>query len=351
MRLTSLIQYLFILLFSFSLPLFAAQFANPYQGNIVVTGQSEAELKELALKQVLVKVSGNVEIATRDESKLLLEKTGHLLSQYGYQTSLNTRYFMAVFDEQKVNQALKDMQQPVWGDTRPDTLMWLIMVDKDGRRFISDNMQSRGIDSEIESTFQNLQRSRGIRLIFPLMDLDDNLAVSVSDVQGRFYRPIAAASERYGLNHFTVANLKQSNTGMWSLSWQLITSDNVSKQTTVLATNKTKGEKLTLISAMVSQIADYYAQKYAILENEGESFSQTIFVQGIDSLSKLTQLNKELSNLRAIAAFTVTKVQGSRVTVNIKINGGVTSFKNGLFAQPHLQQDLSQGEEFHFNWH
>lgn len=350
MRSISPARNLFILLFLFTSLVSAGQFDNPYQGNIAVVDQSENELKALALKQVLVKVSGNPNIVKLNESQRLLRKTESLLSQYGYQTLLNTRYFTAVYDKHKINRALKEMQQPVWGDTRPTTLVWLINDSNGKRQLVSDNMISRRVDSEISSAFQEQQHNRGISLQFPLMDLEDNLALSISDVSGRFYSPITAASKRYGVEHFVIANLKQSSAQRWSLSWELVKSNSFGKRSRVLISDKVRGERSVLVSRMVSKIADYYARQYAISENQGEKFSQIIHVHGINSLAQLTQLNKVLANLLAVASFEITSVQGSQVTVDIKINGGLTSFRNGLFAQPNLQPDYSQDEKFHFNW-
>lgn len=350
MRSLSLARNLFILLLLLSPFASASQFDDPYQGNIAVVDQSEDELKVLALKQVLVKVSGNAEIAQFNDSKLLLQKTESLLSQYGYQTLLNARYFVAVFDKRKVNQALKEMQQPVWGETRPITQVWLIDDSNNERHILSDNMISLATAPEISSAFLNQQLHRGIRLQFPLMDLEDSLALSTSDILGRFYDPIAKASKRYGVEHFVVASMKQISAENWSLSWELVKSDPVTHRNKVLASDKASGQKSSLVSNMVSAIADYYASQYAILENQGEKFSQTIYVRGINSLAELAQLNNTLSSMLAIASYAVTSVDGSQVTVNIKINGGLSSFKNGLFAQPHLQPDLSQDEAFHFYW-
>jgi hypothetical protein len=341
---------LFILFLLFTPLLYASQFANPYQGNIVVAEQNEDMLKELALKQVLVKVSGNAQIAEFNESKLLLENPDSLLSQYGYQTLLNRRYFTAVFDKQQINQALIDMQQPVWGETRPTTLVWLINDSGNVRQLVSDHMVSQDNDKEIASLFLQQQHNRGISLQFPLMDLEDRLALSISDVSGRFYKPITRASMRYGVEHLVVADLQQLSADKYSLSWQLVKSESSGRQSKVLVSDRLRGEKATLITAMVNKIADYYASQYAILENQGEKFSQTIYVDGINSLAQLTQLSSVLESLVAIASFEIVSVKDSLVAVEIKINGGLNSFKNGLFAQPNLQPDLSQSETFHFNW-
>lgn len=350
MRFISLARNLFILSL-LSVPLlYAGQFDNPYQGNIVAGDKSEHELKVLALQQVLVKVSGNPKIVELNGSKRLLTQTQQLLSQYGYQSALGKRYFTAVFDKRKINQAVQEMQQPVWGDTRPATLIWLISQNDGDRQLVSDNMIIGNADPAISSAVQAQQHHRGISLQFPLMDLEDNLALSLSDVSGRFYGPISAASKRYGVEHFVVANLQQNSAEKWSLAWQLVQSNAVSQRSRVLTTDNLSGEKSSLVSSMVSKIADYYARQYAIKENQGAKFSQVIHIHGIHSLAQLTQLNKALANLFAVASFQVTAVQDSQVTVNININGGLTSFENGLSAQPNLQPDFSYDEKFHFNW-
>ncbi|HEY5716304.1 MAG TPA: DUF2066 domain-containing protein, partial [Psychromonas sp.] len=173
---------LFISFISFTSCVLANQFENLYQGNIIVDKQNDQQLKELALQQVLIKVSGNAQINALDESKELLKKTQSLLSQFGYRNFADRRYFVAVFDQGKINQALREMQQPIWGETRPQTLVWLIVDSDNQRNLVSDNMINSGQDDLLSSALKKEQLQRGISLRFPLMDLDDNLAVSLADV-------------------------------------------------------------------------------------------------------------------------------------------------------------------------
>lgn len=345
MKLILFLRSLCILLLSFSCLISASQLDNPYQGKILVKKQDENKLKQLALNQVLIKVSGNKDIDKQPETKALFSKLNTLLSQYGYENIQGMRYYTAVFDKHKINQALHDMQQPVWGDTRPTTLMWLISDTDNGRQLVSDNMVVSNVDNNLSSAIAREQANRGITLQFPLMDLDDNLAVTVSDVSGQFYEQIVAATERYSVNHFVVAQLQNNY-----LTWQLVTYNNQNKRTEVLLSQDVSGNKQTTITSMIDQIADYYAGQYAISSNQGEKLSQTIYVSGISSLAQLTQLNVLLANLLSVESYSVSDVDASMVTVNIKVNGGLDSFKNGLYAQPNLQADSSQSREFHFNW-
>tara|TARA_R110001583_G_scaffold19176_1_gene75382 strand:- start:18470 stop:19567 length:1098 start_codon:yes stop_codon:yes gene_type:complete len=330
---TFLKPILLIAIFSFSSLLVANQFDNPYQGNVMVSSSSESELKDKALIQVLIKVSGNNDIASLAETKLLLKKTQHLVSQYGYQTEQGNKYFSALFDQAKINQSLRDMQQPVWGDTRPTTLIWLINTNQ----LVSEQDIKLDDDASLSLSLKQTQQMRGIQVQFPLMDLDDNLAVSVSDVRGRFYDHVANATLRYARGHFVVAELKDLGSEKWKLSWQLVQADSNSKQHRILKSDQFIDSKSNVAIKMVNALADYYAGQYAILENKNEKFTQTIYINGINSLDKLAKLSRILDNLLAISSFSISSALGEQVSVDVKIKGSVESFKNTLLAQPNLQ--------------
>ncbi|WP_232784860.1 DUF2066 domain-containing protein [Psychromonas sp. MB-3u-54] len=341
---------LFISFISFTSCVLANQFENLYQGNIIVEKQGEQQLKELALQQVLIKVSGNSQVNRLDESQQLLKKTQNLLSQFGYRNIENNRYFMAVFDPSKINQALKEMGQPVWGETRPRTLVWLIVESEGERKLISDTMINGDQDDVLSLVLKSTEQERGINLRFPLMDLDDNLAVSLSDVSGRFFDQIALASERYDASLFSVANLKQKDEKTWDLEWVLVYNSPQSMKNKVVLSEQLRGEKSVVLSDMTNKIADYYADQYAILATDADKFSQSIYISGISSLQQHEKLNQVLSGILAIASYEVVSVDAMQVKVNVKVNGGINSFENALNVQTNLQLDASQSEKFHFNW-
>lgn len=328
---------LLITLFSFTAAVVASQFSNPYQGNVIVGSLDEAKLKTLALKQVLIKVSGNSDIGAINETKLLLRKSQTMLSQYGYRNIKGTEYFSAVFDQRKINQALQEMQQPVWGDTRPTTLIWLIHHNA----LVSEQTIIQNNDVSLSDALQKTQVNRGIGVQFPLMDLDDNLALSVSDVRGRFYDSLANASARYSRKQFVVAELIPLSSGKWRLKWQLVRADKSSKQQNVLINENFIAEKSTAIQKMVNTLADYYAGQYAIFKNKGEKLTQTLHIKGVDTLAELAKLNTLFTNLYAIDSYYISTVEGDNMRIEVKINGGLASFKNALIAQSNLQLDSS----------
>ena len=328
---------LLILMFTFSAIVNALQSDSPYQGDVVVGSSTEAQLKEDALKQVLVKVSGNSDITKSNETKQLLKRIQQMLSQYGYRSVDGDEYYSALFDRNKINQALKEMQQPIWGDTRPTTLVWLI----NNNELVSDNF-IKDTTNPISLGIKQAELARGIRVQFPLMDLDDNLALSVSDVKGRFYDQVANASSRYERTHFVVAELQNISSERWKLRWQLLQINGSAQQSKILQSDEYVASKSSVTKQMVNGLADYYAGQYAVLSTDDGKFTQLFHVDGINSLTELSQLNNVLKNMLVISSYHVVVADGSMVSIEAKLKGSVNSFKNNLIAQPHLRLNTNK---------
>lgn len=327
---------------------------SPYQGNVLVGSADEAQLKKRALEQVLIKVSGNGQIAKLPEAKQLLNNTQQLISQYGENDVHGVSYFSAVFDKNKINNALKEMQQPVWGSTRPTTLVWLVNNDE----IVSDNYIKQAYDGDITQALELQQLQRGINVQFPLMDLEDNIALSPSDIKGRFYEQLSDASTRYQRAHFVAADLQQLSAGRWKLSWQLLQLN--ASRSEVLLSDQFVDSKAAVTSKLIDALANYYASQYATLENQGDKFTQRVQVKGIISLRHLAQLHKIMTNMLAISSYNIVAAQSDTVTLEVKLKGGINSFKNSLSVEPHLQPQYNvingvdstshTGDVLYFNW-
>lgn len=320
---------------------------NPYKGYVLEEGSDESQLRKLALKQVLIKVSGNSNITELDESKALAKQIPSMLAQYGYQNIGNARFYYALFDKRKINRALINMQQPVWGETRPSPLIWLV---NEQRKITSENMVNSSQDTALSWGFKKSELKRGIKAQFPLIDLDDSLAISVSDINGRFYQTAAKASKRYGAEYFVLANVNKKANGKWQLKWELIQHQAHSKKNQVLIKQTNSGSKSFVMAIMLNDIADYYAQQFAIVENNGEKLTQVITVNNIDSLASLTAFNQVLNNLNAVNSFKILKMHEQQVEVMLTLKGGLVSLENALNAQAHLRRDTAAASNFYYNW-
>lgn len=344
MKVNVLARFITVLSLLFSMHSMALPQLDPYRGVVVVDDEhSEELLREKALQQVLVKVSGNTDIVRLEESKALNEHIPSMLAQFGYQEEGSTRYYYALFDKRKINNALIAMQQPVWGATRPNTLIWLV---NEKRRITSEHDIKSSQDSALSWGLKKAEMQRGIAVQFPLADLDDSIAINASDITGRFYDSASKASQRYDTDYYVLAKLKPLASGKWRLNWQLVHVASNSKVKPVVAQNSNNGSKSYVMSAMVSELADYYAKQFAIVENNGEKLTQSIQVDGINSLENLTQLNRLLASLNAIESFEVTRIDAEQINLLVTLKGSLASLNNALNAQTKLVQSSA----FHYQW-
>ena len=349
MKINVLVRFFIVLNILFSMQSIASPKVNPYKGVVLAEEltESESQLQKNALKQVLIKVSGNVDIVNLDEAKLLENTIPSMLAQFGYQNIDNARFYYALFDKRKINQALTDMQQPVWGDTRPIPLVWLV---NEQREIVSEQMLNSSSDVAISWGFKKSELKRGVNAQFPMLDLDDSLIISASDVSGRFYQTVYDASIRYGAEYFVVANLMPTQEGKWQLKWELVHHNSQSKQNEVVVKKTNSGSKSYVMAIMMNEIADYYAQQFAILENNGKKLTQVLTVSGVKTLMHFTRLNNMLSSLNAIDSLETLTIREQQVEVLVTLKGGLMSLENALSVQPSLQRDLSTGLPYQYNW-
>ncbi|WP_298940232.1 DUF2066 domain-containing protein [uncultured Psychromonas sp.] len=342
-----LVRFFAVISLFFSLHSIALPQISPYQGLVPAEDSNETKLREAALEQVLIKVSGNVDIVNLDGSKTLAKSIPDMLAQFGYQDIDDKRFYSALFEKGAINNALIAMQQPIWGETRPSPLIWLVNED---RQLASENMIDSSQDGAISWGLNKSQIERGITGKFPLVDLDDLLTVSVADVSGRFYQTVAEASKRYDAEYFVLANLTSINAQQWQLKWELVKYNAQSKKNQVLIKQISNGDKAGVMSTMLGEIADYYAKQFAILENNGKRSAQLLHINNINSLEKLMSINDILNNLNSVESFEVVSLDDKRLEVLVTLKGSLASLENALNAQPKLQKDLISTAPFYYNW-
>ena len=195
-----------------------------FESEVPVSSQQPAERSaamQQALADVLVRVTGQRELPQQAAGRALLDNAGSYLQQYRYFTvpgSAPPRLMMrARFDGEAVRQALRQQGVAFWGDAeRPDTLVWLAVEDR-GRRYIVAEKDGTPAGQQLEQA----SRQRGIPLLFPLMDLEDQSKVRFSDIWGGFFDHAREASRRYNPQAILIGRLNRSPTGSWVARWDL----------------------------------------------------------------------------------------------------------------------------------
>ena len=212
------------------LPAAAATFRNLYTLNVAPdsteTDQRSAALKA-AMATLLVRVTGRRDAALDPALQPLVDQASTYLNSYGL---LKSGEVQVGFNASRVASALTALNQPVWGDERPLTLIWVAVDDGNGSRALlgangADNpdLQPAVTDllAMIRAELAKVADERGLPLALPLLDLEDLNAVSFADLWGGFEDRIALASARYRADAVLVGRIRPGPEGV-DVQWLLL---------------------------------------------------------------------------------------------------------------------------------
>ncbi|WP_242634955.1 DUF2066 domain-containing protein [Alteromonas sp. KUL42] len=180
------------------------------EARILVEDQSQRTqqraLKQ-ALRQVFVKMSGSEDVLDNPGVKAALVSPDKLLRAYRFAFENELTYYVAEFDEAKLTTLLQREMLPLWGDRRPETIVWIAQQIDDTSKVILDESQP----SPVKKSLTQTAKSRGVPLSLPLMDLTDSVNITTYDIWGRFIEPLKVASVRYGIDNIIGARIYRND--------------------------------------------------------------------------------------------------------------------------------------------
>lgn len=195
------------LLTSFNLQ--ATQVIETNVAQIPVADQSQRsqdKAVKAAFERVMVKMSGKREVLDNPGVSAAMRTPQAYLRSYRYAYEGATIFYVAEFDKPKLNDLLQRESLPLWGERRPETILWLAIEDETGERSILDESAAH----PLHEVLRNKAKQRGLPLSLPLMDLTDSATISIYDVWGRFIQPLTNASSRYSVDNVIGARLYEN---------------------------------------------------------------------------------------------------------------------------------------------
>lgn len=309
---------------SFSVP--AAQVEGLYEAEIQVFSQKRAERATAMLSglaEVLAKVSGQRDAALLQGVAQAIRSPARFLQQYRYKPmpEEERQALMTVegddpqlivfrFDKQAVDKLLSDNSLPVWGATRPSTLVWLAIEADGERRLLGGDEAEQAVKDLLREA-----RRRGMAVVMPLMDLEDQVKLSFADVWGGFRETIEAASARYRTESILVGRLLRTPEGEWSARWSLLDKDGVRNWH---ADGALMAEVLDAgVAGSIEMLAASYAPKGGV----AQAGLVPITVTAVHNLSDYARVTQYLQSLQLISQVHITQVEGDRIRFQLDAKG------------------------------
>lgn len=283
-------------------PLTATAVTMPhlYAATVPVADESasaRADALQRALGAVMVRVSGDPHVTEFTQAASILEDARSVLQQYSYQSAgKEDLRLRAVFEGAALEAAMLAAGLPVWGQSRPLTMVWLLvdgaLVTRTGSPVLVDAMQAAA-------------SRRGVPLRFPSADAAAGDKITPTDIRNRNVSRLMAVSAGYGSSHALLGEISED-----AATWRLI------EGADVLQRWRDRGNQTaSLAAAGVSHSATVYARRYAAVGTE--TGRVVVAIQGIDGGDGYTRVRDFLRGLTAVNAVIPVLVDGENVVFRI----------------------------------
>jgi len=205
-----------------------------YEAEVPVESQGREERAYVvreALKEVLVRISGQNAASALADDELLVPRPTRLVQQFRYRKFKSDEVIPANpidgakpysqklwlrFTVKTIKKLLRAQGFPVWGKNRPATLVWLVVDDQKQRILVGNSTPN------ISRTYIEQEATKkGLPFRLPLLDLADQSKVQVTDVWGNFEDTILEASQRYQTEAVLVGRIYLSFAKTWNTRWSL----------------------------------------------------------------------------------------------------------------------------------
>jgi hypothetical protein len=312
---------------------FGARVSGLYDAEVKVFSQkrSERSLAMIsALAEVLAKVSGQRDAIEAGNVAKAVKRPARFLQQYRYralsveerQRDLETatsrsdpQMVVFVFDKAAVDKLLRENDLPVWGATRPATLVWLAVEDE-GRRYM---VGSDSVEPLREELLREARR-RGLAVLLPLMDLEDQTALSFASVWAGYRDSIDQASHRYRAEAVLVGRLYRPYGGEWQGQWTLLESG-------FLQSWRGEGVLPTeLLDEGVAGAIDILASRYAPAAGQQQAGFLPVTVTDVRNLDDYARVSRYLKSLQQVSQVHTARVEADRITFELDVRGSPESF-------------------------
>ena len=301
----------------------AEEVTTVYEASVPVENQDQDKRTEAirtAFTQVLTRISGRSDIADQRQFPAIasaIASATRYAQQFRYVKTTPTApaqqsglELWVRFDETAIGQLLRDNHLPVWGMTRPATLLWLV-VDNRGQR------ELLGADSRNDTytTLADRAKLRGVPLRLPLLDLTDRNALHVSDVWGNFESAILQASQRYQTQAVLVGRVFQSSGNSWTGRWTLYVEGSREDWTV------TANSLADVLNPGIDKTAEILAVHYAAIVQE-DTRSVVVEVKAIRGLADYNRVVKYLSSIAQVSSVQTIELSAESAIFRVTIPGG-----------------------------
>lgn len=316
-----------------SLPSSAVTAGDFYAATVPVEDQSERariQASREGLVSVLIRLTGSRTLENDPRIESMLRDVATYMVEYSYVTLPATGGsdpgglgIRVQYDRNGIDQALRSGRLPIWPLNRPPLLLWLVSDDPvTGPQALHDDQ----IIAVLDSAFAR----RGLVPVYPLYDLEDQLALEVEQVRDFDGEAIAAASNRYPVQGWLAVRVYETSSGHWRAAWMM----DVAGQSLL---RQVQAESLeALLGEVVDQAVDSIASRYAYVAGDSAGHIE-LEISGVATYRDYSRLMALLDSQTMVQEIDIRVLEGDRLRLRLAIEGGRDRLLDSLSREAALQ--------------
>ena len=262
-RFAVLFWWILVLPMSLSMSARAANVDWLYDVDVPVADQSvgvRATASKQALLIVLKRLSGLSTVPQNAAVTLALESPQRYYVEYRYReeagptpTATKVLLLSLRFAQPAMQRLIVDANLPLWSSNRPTTVAWIVVTEGADRTVLGASDTHPLLDA-----LRTRSRERGLPLVVPLMDLDEQVEVTDAVVWGALSGVLETASARYAPEQILVGRISHGAANSWVGEWQLWTHADKQRFTIESASAAAEG------SAVADRLIDSLVARYVV---------------------------------------------------------------------------------------
>jgi uncharacterized protein len=279
-----------------------------YEVQVPVADQSpraRLEASGSALAQVLTRLTGLTTLPRNEAVDRARAAPDLYYNQFGFRRGPEGEVLLHVqFVPDAVLSLIRQANLPVWRANRPTVLAWAVVDDGTGDRQILNS----GADHPVSRALKQRASERGLPLILPLMDIEDQMLVEPAIVWGRLSEPLLEASARYDADILLIGRIQMQPDGNWTGSWEFWLEENLRE------TEQQAADPARLGAAAADLVSDELAARFAVVDT-GSSRRLELAVSAIESAADYADLLRYLGGLEIVDEVDVGFLSGDRLGI------------------------------------
>jgi hypothetical protein len=233
------------------------------------------------------------------------------------------------FNQSALAQALNESSLPIWSSSRPDVLIWLTLDE-----YVIGAQSQR---ADITERLYAAAEQRGLPILLPLMDLQDQAQVRAADVRGGYVDNVAIASQRYGAAVVLTANMAIEN-GQAHINWQT----ELNGQTEVW---HSRGDVAVAINAGIEELTDRVSRRFTQVVSNPNSYQYDLEISDVTGFADYSRVMDYLKKAQYVTDVNLVKLSADSLFMRISLQGDLDVFKQALSIERVLAADTFYSDD------